>query len=91
MGETIGYIGLGVMGLPFARHLKAAGHDVVVYDRDAAARARAAEAGLRVAAGIAGLHVDDARTEGRDAFGPDDSIVVMRRLDDGAAARDQRL
>ena len=41
MGETIGYIGLGVMGLPFARHLKAAGHDVVVYDRDAAARARA--------------------------------------------------
>ena len=50
MGETIGYIGLGVMGLPFARHLKAAGHDVVVYDRDAAARARAAEAGLRVAA-----------------------------------------
>lgn len=53
MSETIGYIGLGVMGLPFARHLEGAGHDVVVYDRDAAATARAAEAGLRVEAGIA--------------------------------------
>ena len=30
------FIGLGVMGYPMARHLKAKGHDVTVYNRTAA-------------------------------------------------------
>ncbi|MEZ5864042.1 MAG: NAD(P)-dependent oxidoreductase [Geminicoccaceae bacterium] len=60
MSETIGYIGLGVMGLPFARHLGTAGHRVIVYDRDAAVRARAADAGLEVASGIADIVRDAA-------------------------------
>ncbi len=60
MSETIGYIGLGVMGLPFARHLKAAGHRVIVYDRDEAVRERAAGAGLEVASGIAAIVRDAA-------------------------------
>ena len=34
--KTIGFIGLGVMGAPMARHLAAAGHDVRVYNRTTA-------------------------------------------------------
>ena len=30
------FIGLGVMGYPMARHLKAKGHDVTVYNRTSA-------------------------------------------------------
>ena len=33
MPETIGFIGLGVMGAPMARNLLAAGHDLVVHSR----------------------------------------------------------
>lgn len=33
MGERIAWIGLGVMGYPMAGHLKAAGHEVTVYNR----------------------------------------------------------
>ncbi|MFZ9985777.1 MAG: NAD(P)-dependent oxidoreductase [Ilumatobacteraceae bacterium] len=32
----VGFVGLGVMGAPMARHLTKAGHDVVVYNRTAA-------------------------------------------------------
>ena len=32
----VGFVGLGVMGAPMARHLAKAGHDVVVYNRTAA-------------------------------------------------------
>jgi 3-hydroxyisobutyrate dehydrogenase-like beta-hydroxyacid dehydrogenase len=32
----VGFLGLGVMGAPMARHLAAAGHDVCVYNRTAA-------------------------------------------------------
>jgi betaine-aldehyde dehydrogenase len=35
MGKRIGFIGLGTMGLPMARHLLAAGHTLRVYDTDA--------------------------------------------------------
>ena len=31
----VGFVGLGVMGSPMARHLATAGHDVVVYNRTA--------------------------------------------------------
>lgn len=45
----IAFLGLGHMGLPMARNLAAAGHDVVGYDVFAGARDAAAAAGLRVA------------------------------------------
>lgn len=35
MGQTVAFVGLGVMGYPMARHLRAAGHDVRVYNRTA--------------------------------------------------------
>ena len=38
----VSFIGLGVMGYPMAGHLKKAGHEVTVYNRNAA---RAAEMG----------------------------------------------
>jgi 3-hydroxyisobutyrate dehydrogenase len=42
----IGFIGLGNMGLPMARRLKEAGHEVRCFDTSAAALERAAQAGL---------------------------------------------
>ena len=30
---NVGYVGLGIMGGPMARHLAKAGHNVVVYNR----------------------------------------------------------
>lgn len=35
MGKNIAYLGLGVMGGPMARHLAAAGHNLIVYNRTA--------------------------------------------------------
>src|SRR5687768_13161855 len=46
----IGFIGLGNMGLPMARRLKEAGHEVRCFDTSAAALARAEQAGLRTGA-----------------------------------------
>ncbi len=48
----LGFVGLGVMGLPMADNLAKAGYAVTVYDKDpaAAARAAAAAGGLQVAA-----------------------------------------
>ena len=48
----VGYIGLGAMGLPFAKHLKAAGHDVTVLNRSDRPYAEAREAGLRIATSV---------------------------------------
>jgi 3-hydroxyisobutyrate dehydrogenase len=46
----VAFLGLGVMGYPMARHLKAKGHDVTVYNRTAAkAEKWAAESGGRSA------------------------------------------
>ena len=46
----VAFLGLGVMGYPMARHLKAKGHDVTVYNRTAAKADRwAAENGGRTA------------------------------------------
>ena len=47
------FVGVGKMGLPMARHLHAAGHDMTAFDLSAARRALAAEAGLPVAADLA--------------------------------------
>jgi 3-hydroxyisobutyrate dehydrogenase-like beta-hydroxyacid dehydrogenase len=45
---TVGWIGLGKMGLPMSRHIAAAGHALHVYDPAAGARSSAAAAGARV-------------------------------------------
>ncbi len=42
MGQDIGFVGLGAMGLPMAAGLAGAGHRLRVYDIDPAARERAA-------------------------------------------------
>ncbi|WP_018181954.1 NAD(P)-dependent oxidoreductase [Kaistia granuli] len=47
----VAFLGLGVMGYPMARHLKAGGHEVTVYNRSAAKSAKwVAEFGGRAAA-----------------------------------------
>jgi 2-hydroxy-3-oxopropionate reductase len=48
--RIIGFIGVGVMGNPIARHLIAKGHEVVVYDPAQAAVAAMVEAGAKAAA-----------------------------------------
>ncbi|MER3449161.1 MAG: 3-hydroxyisobutyrate dehydrogenase [Chloroflexota bacterium] len=49
--ERIGFIGLGRMGRPMARHLLRAGYPLVVYDRLPEAMAPLVEAGAEVASG----------------------------------------
>ena len=50
--QRIGFIGLGVMGLPMAGHLATAGHALTVYDlnQQVLARLRANHPGVAVAA-----------------------------------------
>jgi 3-hydroxyisobutyrate dehydrogenase/2-hydroxy-3-oxopropionate reductase len=50
MAGTVGFIGLGLMGVRFARRLLATGHKVVGYDLDAARRNEAAAFGVELAA-----------------------------------------
>mgnify|MGYP001806384509 CR=1 FL=1 len=69
----IGFIGLGNMGLPMALNLAKAGHVVAGFDATEAARTRAAEAGLPLAASAAQA------AEGAEA--------VITMLPDGAVAR----
>ncbi|MEM7220992.1 MAG: NAD(P)-dependent oxidoreductase [Pseudomonadota bacterium] len=40
MSQSVGFVGLGVMGFPMAGHLLAAGHDVCVYNRTGAVAER---------------------------------------------------
>jgi len=46
--KTIGFIGLGIMGLPMAGHLQAAGHTIVAFDLSPKAVALGAEAGYQM-------------------------------------------
>jgi 2-hydroxy-3-oxopropionate reductase len=57
MGERIGFIGLGVMGKPMAKHLLAKGHSLVVHNRSRAAVDELVAAG----AAAAGAAADVAR------------------------------
>ena len=50
MAETIGFIGLGVMGKPMAKHLVAAGHQLVVHSRSRPAVDELVAAGATAAA-----------------------------------------
>lgn len=47
--EKLGYLGLGMMGLPMARRLLNAGHDVTVWNRSSGKAAALAEAGAKPA------------------------------------------
>jgi 2-hydroxy-3-oxopropionate reductase len=55
VSETIGFIGLGVMGAPMARNLLAAGYEVVAWNRSPEPLAALAEAGAREAEGPAAV------------------------------------
>jgi 3-hydroxyisobutyrate dehydrogenase-like beta-hydroxyacid dehydrogenase len=61
----VGFLGLGIMGLPFARHAAAAGFPVRVWNRGAAGRERARAAGLEVAGSA------------REVARASDAVVVM--------------
>ena len=79
----LAFIGLGVMGHPMAGHLKAAGHDVTVYNRTAAkAEAWVAEHGGGMAATPA-----EAAKEAEFVFacvGADDDLRAVTTGPDGA-------
>src|ERR1700761_2044637 len=49
--ETVGFIGLGVMGAPVARNLLAAGYDVVAWNRSGGPLEELAAAGARAVDG----------------------------------------
>jgi len=49
MAETVGFIGLGTMGLPMARNIRKHGHPMVVFDVVEAALVPLVEAGARAA------------------------------------------
>jgi 2-hydroxy-3-oxopropionate reductase len=87
MSETIGFIGLGVMGAPMARNLLAADYEVVAWNRSPKPLAALVEAGARAADGPAAAAAaadllitilkDDAVV--REVLGgPDGAIAVTR-------------
>ena len=53
--ETLGYVGLGLMGLPMTRRLLAAGHAVTVWNRSPEKREAAVQSGALAAADPAGV------------------------------------
>ena len=55
MGNTTGFIGLGIMGAPMAANLLRAGHDLIVYNRSADKAEPLVQAGARMAASPAAL------------------------------------
>lgn len=79
----IAYIGLGVMGGPMARHLIAAGHDLIVYNRTAAKARRFASAHKAdVAASPAEAAVDVEAVI--SCVGNDDDLEAITLGPDGA-------
>jgi len=50
--QSVGFVGVGTMGRPMARRLIAAGHNVVVYDRDDAALAQLEAVGARATGSV---------------------------------------
>ena len=49
MSKTIGFIGLGIMGKPMAKHLAKAGYPLVVYNRTGSKAQELVEMGARQA------------------------------------------
>jgi 3-hydroxyisobutyrate dehydrogenase len=76
MGEALGFVGLGLMGVPMARRLVAAGHQVAVWNRtakaDAVPGAMVAGSPVELArqANIIGLCVLDGTAVEAVCFGP---------------------
>ncbi len=56
--RSIGFIGLGIMGVPMATNLVRAGYDVVVWARSAGAADELAARGARVATDVAGVFAE---------------------------------
>jgi 3-hydroxyisobutyrate dehydrogenase len=78
--EKLGYLGLGLMGIPMTRRLLNAGHDVTVWNRSAGKAAGLVEAGAKAAAtprevaanaGIIFMCLLDAAAVEQVVFGPD--------------------
>ncbi len=78
--EKLGYLGLGLMGIPMTRRLLNAGHDVTVWNRSAGKAAGLVEAGAALAAtprevaanaGIIFMCLLDAAAVEQVVFGPD--------------------
>jgi 3-hydroxyisobutyrate dehydrogenase-like beta-hydroxyacid dehydrogenase len=70
----IGWIGLGRMGTPMAKHLRSRDHAVLGYARSGASRARASDAGIELAQSIAAVAAE--------------TDVVFSIVSDDAALRD---
>ena len=78
--EKLGYLGLGLMGIPMTRRLLNAGHDVTVWNRSPGKAAGLVEAGAKSAAtprevaasaGIIFMCLTDASAVEHVVFGPD--------------------
>ncbi|MDB6073293.1 MAG: 2-hydroxy-3-oxopropionate reductase [Verrucomicrobiaceae bacterium] len=80
-GHKIGFVGLGNMGLPMARHLHAAGAEVLVWNRSDAAAEVAMALGMRRAAslpelarevgdGVIGINLTNTEVVEAVVFGP---------------------
>ena len=84
--QRIGWIGLGKMGEPMARHLRSAGHDLCVWNRTAAKAERLTAAGATPAASAAGaaagasvvfaMLADDAALRAA-LLGPEGAVAAM--------------
>ena len=79
----VGFIGLGVMGAPMAKHLAKAGHDVTVYNRTSArAEAWVAQNGGRMAASPREAAAGAAIVF--SCVGNDDDVRAVTKRTDGA-------
>lgn len=75
----IGFIGLGTMGGPIARHLVEAGHDVTAFDLRSSALADAEEVGARTAS-AAGAAVEEAAVVFLSLPGPTEVEAVVDEI-----------
>ncbi len=83
MGETLAFLGLGVMGFPMAGHLQKQGHTVCVWNRTAEKAKRWVDAYGGVAADSAALAAADARVV-LCCLGNDDDVRAVLEGPTGA-------
>ncbi len=83
----IGYIGLGLMGMPMCRHLLRAGHSLMVFNRSRARSETLGSEGARVASSVAELaaHADiiftclDSHAASESVYLGDDGLIQHAR------------
>jgi 3-hydroxyisobutyrate dehydrogenase-like beta-hydroxyacid dehydrogenase len=80
----IGFVGLGSMGTPMCKHIRAAGHDVTAFVRSDAGREKAASIDAKAARTIAGLA--DAADLVLSAVTDDSALLDIVAGPDGLAA-----